>query len=91
MLQFGTWLMSLAAPLAKQVLIALGIGAVTYAGLQALLGAAQTQVLNNWGQMTGATAQLVGYFGFGQAVSIILGGMAAKGALMAVGHYAKIA
>ena len=45
MVQAGTWLVSLAGPIARQVLISLGVGVVTFVGLQAAvssgLGAAK--------------------------------------------------
>lgn len=74
----GAFLASAIGPLAKKVLIALGIGTVTYTGLQAAFDAVQTQVIANYGQLNGAALSIADLAGVGQAIGIILGALAAR-------------
>lgn len=86
----AAFLLSLAWPLAKKVLVALGIGWATYEGLSVLAGAVQTQVISAWGQLGGTTLQLLSLGGWPQAVGILLGALAARAALLAVGKLTKV-
>lgn len=74
----GAFLATSIGSLAKRALVALGLGTITYTGLQAAFNAAQTQVINNYGQMTGASLQLTDLAGVGQVIGIILGALAAR-------------
>lgn len=84
------WLALAVGPLAKQVLLALGIGWVSYAGVSLLLDQVRDAVVSNYGAISGTTAQLLAFYGFGQAISIILGGFAAKAGLMVFARLGKV-
>lgn len=84
------WLLAAAAPLAKRVLVSLGIGWVSYAGITAALGAVQNQIISYWGSMSADVSNILSLFGFGESLGIILGGMAARAALMAVDRLGKV-
>lgn len=87
---WGVFLVAVIVPLAKRVLVAIGIGALTYVGLDAAFGAARDLVVSNYGQMTGDVANLVSLAGVGQAIGIILGAMAARVGMTVVSTLAKV-
>jgi hypothetical protein len=90
MINVWAWVAMAIGPLAKRVLIALGIGWVSYQGAMLLFDQVKGAVLSNWGAMGGATAAIVNYFGFSEAVGIILGAIAARAALGAVARLGKV-
>lgn len=71
-------LTSLAGPLAKKALTALGMGVVSYAAINAALSAVTSAVTASYGAITGDLASILNLAGFGQALGIILGAMAAR-------------
>ena len=77
-MQFIPMLIALVAPIAKRVLVALGIGIVTYAGYTVVLDAFMQQISSNLGQMPTAALQLITMFGFPDAAGVILGAFATK-------------
>lgn len=71
-------LLSITSSLVGRVMVALGIGAVTYTGLTSALDYAKAQAL---GALTSAPAQLVqlmGYLGVGEFISIVTSALAAR-------------
>ncbi len=85
------WLASAVGPLAKKVLVALGIGWLSYTGVQVALDAARSQVVSSWGQIPADIANIVGLFGFSQAAGIILGAISARAGLLVVQRLGKVA
>jgi hypothetical protein len=75
---FSGVLTALAAPLAKKVLAALGMGIVSYAAISAALAAVTSAITSAYGAITGDIAAILSLAGFGQAMGIILGAMAAR-------------
>ena len=71
-------LTALAAPLAKKVLTALGMGVVSYAAITAALAGVTSAITSAYGAITGDIAAILSLAGFGQAMGIILGAMAAR-------------
>lgn len=69
-------LMSLASPIAKQVLLSLGLGVITYAGMSTALNAITTLIQSNLSGMPSAVAALMGLAGAGHALGIIAGAVA---------------
>ena len=82
------WAFLIAAvwPLARKVLVMLGIGIITYAGLTTLLNSLINAAVQNWGQLTGAALQLSSLGGIPQMLGIIAGAMVARVTFMAVGR-----
>lgn len=74
----------------KRALIAIGIGTVTYSGLDIAFGAARDLVISNYGQISGASAQLIALAGVGQALGIVLGALAARVGLLALSTLGKV-
>jgi len=86
----GAFLSASIGALAKKVLIALGLGTITYAGLQAAFNAAQAQVISNYGQMPAAAMQLADLAGVGQTIGILLGAMSARVGLAVLSKIGKV-
>lgn len=75
------FLSSIVGPLAAKILTSLGIGAITYVGITALLAAVRVQLL---GSVTGMPADVLALFGLIKldiAVNIMLSAVAARAAL----------
>ena len=80
----GLFLMALVGPLARRVMLSLGLGVVSYA----LLAVTATQVVQQvqalYSGIGGPVVQLLDLIGFGQAIGIILGALVARAAFSAV-------
>jgi len=77
----AVWLIGLVTPIVRRVLVALGIGLVTYTGLDLIMSGVQSAVITSIGGMTGASAQVAAILGFQQSVGILLGALTARLAL----------
>ena len=86
----AVWLMGLSVPLVKKVLVALGIGALTYAGLSTIGSQVQAAVVSSWGAMGSTTLAILSIAGVTQSVGIILSALSARIALIAVGRIGKV-
>lgn len=84
-------LVGLAGPMAKQVLIALGIGFVTYAGLDLAISAAFDAVKGNLSQIAGSSAAILARAGLFSAFSILAGGIMAGVSMVMLKRLGKIA
>lgn len=80
-------LVALAGPIARQVLISLGIGFVTYVGLDAALTTVITQAQANVNSMSADLANYVGLFGGFQAFSILAGGLTTRVSMIALKRF----
>lgn len=87
----AVFLLSIAVPIVKKVLVALGIGTITYAGLSAMAGVGIGLVQQYWGQVGGTTLQIATLGGIPQAIGIVLGAINARMAMMAYGKLGKVA
>jgi len=91
MANLAVWLFTIAAPLVRKVLLALGIGWITYAGLTQVAAQVQTAVLASWGQLGVVTLQIVSLAGFSESIGILLSAITARAALMAADRLGKVA
>jgi len=87
---FASLLTSVAGPVAKRALQALGIGVISYAAVQAAFSAAQAQMLALYGQAPASMMWIVERAGFSSALGIILGAVAAKFGLAAVSKLGRL-
>lgn len=87
----AVWVLALVAPLVRRILIALGVGLISYGGLALLATQVRDQVLTNLSGLTGDAYQVVAMSGAFEAVGIMLGALAARAALMAVERFGRIA
>lgn len=84
MLNFGSFLVALAGPVARRVLLSLGIGVVSYAGLTLIASQVSDAVVANYGVLSGNVRDVLNLLGAGQAIGIVLGGIIARAAFAAV-------
>ena len=85
------WLLAAALPIARKILVGLGIGWVTYESFGFLVTQLQNAVIGAWGQVGGVTFQILSLAGVPESLGIVLGGFSARAALMAVARLGKIA
>lgn len=71
-------LLSLTSSLVGRVLVALGIGAVTYTGISSALSYAKSQALAALGDAPAQLVQLLGFLGVGEFISIITSALLAR-------------
>lgn len=79
------WLISLVWPLAKKLLLALGIGVLTYSSLSALSSSVISAVSTAWGQQPLVAIQIGSLLGIPQSMGIICGALSARVSFIAVG------
>ena len=84
------WLMAAVWPLAKKVLVMLGIGMVTYGAISTLIASVVSQVQSSWGGVTGVVLQLCSLGGIPEVLGIITGAFVARGTFLAVGQLTKL-
>ena len=80
----AAFIFSLCTPLVVRILAALGLGMVSYLGLNVLVTTLIDHVTSSYSGIGATTAQLLNLCGFGAAVSIIGSGLITKAGLMAV-------
>jgi len=85
------WLLAAAWPVAKKVLVMLGIGMVTYASVTTLVQSVVSQAQSNWGQVSGAVLQLTSLGGIPEVLGIITGALVARASFVVLGRLTKIA
>lgn len=77
--------MALAAPLARRVFISLGLSVVTFAGLSVAVNSMLSTAKAAWaGGGIGAGAQLIAMAGINTALSIIVGAIIGRVAMIAL-------
>lgn len=84
MATFSNLLVSLAGPVVKKALVSLGVGAVTYAGLQAAASSAVSAAQTAFGGVGAGPAAILAMSGIFTAMSIIAGGIMAGITMVAV-------
>lgn len=89
-MNFSTLFVSLATPLARRVLTALGIGLISYGAVQAAFNAAQSQLLILYGSAGSTVTWMLESAGFNVAMGIVLGAIAAKVGLNALSRFGKL-
>lgn len=65
------WLLSIAGSIAGRVLLALGIGIVSYAGLSTFVSSVNNQIQANYNSLPSTTLQLANLGGLGDFLSIV--------------------
>jgi hypothetical protein len=84
------FLLAAAWPIAKKVLLALGIGYATYTGLSLIADQVKNEIISAWGQLGSASLQVLTLGGVPQSLGIILGALTAGAALMAAAKLSKV-
>lgn len=83
------WLVGAVGPLAVRVLMALGISAITYTGVQSIFGQLVGYVQSSWAGMPADMTALVGLSGAGTAVGMILGAAGSRLAIWVAGSASR--
>lgn len=83
----GKWLVGLAWPAISRILGALGIGTVTFLGMDALLDSAIAQAQQSLGGLTPDIVALLSMAGFITALSIMSGAMVTSLTLIAMKRF----
>jgi hypothetical protein len=83
------FLLALVGPLAVRVLLALGISAVTFTGVDAALTGLINTAKANWAGMGGAVLGLAGVAGLPACIGLICGAMSARVAAWATASAAR--
>lgn len=81
---FGSFFAALAGPLAKRVMIALGFGVVSYAGISTALNIALDSAKSAFSGFTGDSLALVQIAGLPSVLSILAGALVARVSVMAL-------
>ncbi|VTY36503.1 Uncharacterised protein [Xylophilus ampelinus] len=89
---FIPWLMAaifgglrfVAGSIATQVLIGLGIGVITYTGMDISLAYLKSQALSNFGGLSAELVNLLGFMKVGNAISVITSAYTARLSMTAV-------
>lgn len=77
-------------PLAKKLLLALGVGWVSYSGATILVANVISAIQANWGAVPGAIVQYASLAGIPEAMGIMAGAMTARVALVAFDRFGRI-
>ncbi len=85
------FLMAIAGPLARKVMLALGIGFLTFQGVDAAVSGALNAAKSAFGGLTGDIAQLIAISGINWAMGIIAGSITAGVTMMVFSRMAKLA
>ena len=85
------WVLALVGPVVKKVLVALGVGIVTYTSLQYLGGQISSAVMGAWGGVSGSILQILSLAGLPECIGITLGAINARIALIAVSKFGQVA
>ena len=86
----ATLLFSWAGPLARRVLIAIGIGTITYVGIDAALASVVSAIQSQLGGLPSDIIQILAMGGLTSAMSIVLGGIAARVSMMSLSKLGKV-
>jgi len=78
----GTWLLSLSGPIARQVLVALGISVVSFVGFEAGVNMLLGQAKAAWAGMPADVAAYVALSGVNTGLSLIAGAMIGRLSLL---------
>jgi Protein of unknown function (DUF2523) len=81
-MSLGSWLLALSGPIARQVVVSLGIGVVTYAGVDSVVGALLSEAKAAWSGMPAKVAAYVAIAGVNTGLSIFAGAVVARLALI---------
>lgn len=88
---FSSAMMALGGPLAKKVLTSLGIGVITYVGLDTAVNAALSAAKANFSGMTSSMVQIAAMYGFFTALSIIAGGIVGGMTMVMLQRFGRVA
>lgn len=83
-------LMALVGPLARQVLVSLGIGLITFVGVDSAVTGALTAAKGYMGQIPADSAAIAARAGIFTAMSIIAGGISARLSMLVLKRMGRV-
>lgn len=86
----AAFLMGLVGPLARQILVSLGIGLVTFVGMDAAVGSALSAAKSSLSGLPGQVTQILAMAGVFTAFSVIAGGVVARISLMTLQRFGRV-
>lgn len=86
----AAFLLALCIPLVKKVLVGLGVGIVTYAGLTAIGNQITSAIQASWGDMGSSTLAILYLGGAPQSVGIVLGSISGRIAFISLGKIGRV-
>jgi len=86
----ATLLVALVGPMARRLLISLGLGLVTFVGLSAAVNAALSAAKGALGGLTGPVLSVLAMAGFFTALSVIAGGIVARVSMMTLQKFGRV-
>jgi Protein of unknown function (DUF2523) len=86
-MNIASWLAGIAWPLVSRVMVAMGIGTVTYAGVTVAVNSALSSAKGAFGGMAGEVSSLMAIAGLFESLSIIAGGVLAGVAFMVLKRF----
>lgn len=86
-----TWLISVAWPVVKKVLSALGVGILSFTGLSSIFDQMRDNITASWGAVGGAVLQIASLGGIPDALGIVLSALAVHLVFMTMGKLGIIA
>lgn len=82
---WGSFLLALTGPIARRVMVSLGLSVVTFTGVSVAVDSLLAQARSAWaGAFLGDAAQLVAMAGVNTGLSIIAGGIIGRVTMMAI-------
>lgn len=83
-MNWATFVMALVGPIARRVLLSLGLGVITYTGVDLAVTGVLSQAKAAWSSgLGGSAAQLVAMAGANTALGIIAGGIVGRVSMIA--------
>ena len=84
-MNWSTFIMALVSPIARRVMASLGLGVITYTGVDLAVSSVLAQAKTAWaGGLVGDAAQLVAMSGANTALGIIAGGIVGRVTMIAL-------
>lgn len=90
MMTLASFLLGIVGTLAGRVLLSLGIGWISYAGIATALNAVRGHIATAWGA-GGSVINLMYLAGMGEAVGILLAAFSVRAALYGISRLGKVA
>lgn len=88
---FGVYLTSISVPIVKRVFLALGIGVVTFIGLDVVFNQILQSAQSSWGAIPSAVAGMMGLAGIPDAIGIIFGALTTRLSMIQLKQLAQVA
>lgn len=89
-MSFATLAVSLAGPIVKRALVALGVGVISYAAVTAAFTQVQSTLISLFGTASSNVIWMIDAAGFLQGVGIVLGAYSAKLSLQTLTRFGKL-